>query len=319
MLKPDLRIIFMGTPIFAVEILNSLLDNKCDVISVVTAPDKPAGRKQKIQHSPVKILAQKKRIPILQPHNLKAPLFIEQLKKINADVFIVVAFRMLPKIVWSLAPKGTFNLHASLLPNYRGAAPIQWAIINQEKKTGVTTFWINEKIDSGKIIAQKEIKITSDETAGTLHNKLIDIGKVIVLETLFKIQKKLNGIPQKLIGNEKIAPKINTLTCKINWQKNLDEIDALIRALSPYPAAWTIIKNNNKTLRVKIHKAKTNYQKHNYKPLKVKTEKDKLWIAHKQGMLQCLQMQLPNKKVLTTREILNGFTFYEDAEIFEKK
>jgi len=318
MLKPELRIVFMGTPIFAVEILNYLLDNKCNIVCAVTVPDKPAGRGQKKQYSPVKIDAQKKQIPVLQPQNLKDNLFVEQLKKINADVFVVVAFRVLPKIIWNLPKKGTFNLHASLLPNYRGAAPIQWAIINQEKKTGVTTFWINEKIDSGKILGQKKIKIETNETAGTLHNKLMDLGKILVLETLFKIEKKTKAISQEWIGNEKKAPKINTLTCKINWQKSLSEIDAVIRALNPYPAAWTTIKNNNKTFRIKIHKAQPNYHKHNYKPLKIKTDKEKLWIIHKEGMLECLQIQLPNKKVLPIKDVLNGFTFHDDAEIFQE-
>ena len=239
----SLRIIFMGTPQFAVPSLHKLYEAGYDIGGVVTAPDKPAGRGMQLTESAVKKYAIGKNIKILQPEKLKDPAFIAELKSLNADVQVVVAFRMLPEIVWDMPPMGTINLHGSLLPQYRGAAPINWAIINGEKETGVATFMLQHEIDTGNILLQEKININDDETAGTLHDTMMDAGAELLLKTIKELEKgNLKEVEQPYISNMDIlhhAPKIFTETCEINWNKSVDEIYNLIRGLSPYPAAFT--------------------------------------------------------------------------------
>jgi methionyl-tRNA formyltransferase len=246
---PALRIVFMGTPEFAVSILEKLFHSPHQIVGVVTATDKPAGRGQKIKSSAVKDFAIENQLNLLQPESLKDSIFIEQLKDLNADLFVVVAFRMLPEIVWSMPPKGTINLHASLLPQYRGAAPINWAIINGETKTGVTTFFINKDIDTGKIIDSRETEILEDMTVGELYSELMQIGSDLTLETVHAIAK--NEIEPKnqealILSELKHAPKLFRPICEVFWNNSATNIHNLIRGLSPYPGAWTKLHNTQK-------------------------------------------------------------------------
>ena len=252
----ELRIVFMGTPDFAVGILDAIVQGGHKVVGVVTAPDRPAGRGRKLNESAVKKYAQDKGLPILQPTNLKNEDFLRELKALNANLQVVVAFRMLPKTVWQMPEFGTFNLHASLLPHYRGAAPINWAIINGETKTGVTTFFIDDKIDTGAIILQKETVIHPDEDAGSLHDRLMVLGANAVLETLERIsQGNLDAMVQENPAELKIAHKIHRDTCKIDWSLPMDEIYNRIRGLSPYPAAWSTLTNDGEQQDIKIYNA----------------------------------------------------------------
>ena len=244
----DFRIVFMGTPEFAVASLKSLIESGFNVVAVVTAPDKPAGRGQKLQESDVKQYAKYLNIPILQPEKLKDAEFIDQLRELKADLNVVVAFRMLPEIIWSMPRLGTINLHASLLPQYRGAAPINWAIINGDKKTGITTFFIEKEIDTGKIIHFKEVEIAETDNAGTLHDKLMLSGAALLTETVSGIKTGIYPqLDQKSVLPEDSilhpAPKIFKETCKINWDNEIDKTYNFIRGLSPYPAAWTVFQN----------------------------------------------------------------------------
>lgn len=255
--KSNFKIVFMGTPDFAVASLNALVQNGFEIAAVVTAPDRPAGRGQKLKVSAVKEYALNHGLLILQPQSLKDPEFISSLNSLNADLQIVVAFRMLPKEVWSLPKLGTFNLHASLLPDYRGAAPINWAIINGEKETGVTTFFIDEEIDTGNIILQEKITIESSETAGQLHDRLMKLGAQLVVHTAKAISEgNLTTISQKDVKSVKMAPKLFRETCKLDWNRAAQEIYNKIRGLSPYPAAWGLLNNGGVTTSVKIFKAR---------------------------------------------------------------
>ena len=255
----DLRIVFMGTPEFAVPSLDKLLQAGYNIVGVITAPDKPAGRGMNLQQSAIKKFAVEKGLKILQPEKLKSEDFLKELKDLNADLQIVVAFRMLPEVVWNMPPMGTINLHASLLPQYRGAAPINWAIINGEKETGATTFKLQHQIDTGDILLQQKINIGEDEKAGELHDRMKEIGADLLVKTIGGlVEGKVKETPQEssndnqqLSTDLKHAPKLSTETSKINWNKNVDEVYDLIRGLSPYPAAFTIL--NGKTL--KIYKA----------------------------------------------------------------
>lgn len=245
-------IIFMGTPEFAAHILDRLITSGQNVLAVITAPDKPAGRGQQLSQSAVKKYADEKGLKTLQPTNLKDPQFAEELKSLNADLFVVVAFRMLPEVIWSMPPLGTINLHASLLPDYRGAAPINRAIMNGEKRTGVTTFFIEKEIDTGKVIERVPIEIGKDETAGELHDRLMELGAEVTTSTVNKILNgEAKGIDQEeLIEKElKLAPKIFREDCRINWDQNAQTIHNFIRGLSPYPAAWTLLKHVNGDLK----------------------------------------------------------------------
>jgi methionyl-tRNA formyltransferase len=309
-----LRIVFMGTPEFAVGILDTIIKHHYDVVGVITAADKPAGRGQKIKYSAVKEYALQHNLTLLQPTNLKEEGFLSELKNLNANLQVVVAFRMLPEIVWKMPKMGTFNLHASLLPNYRGAAPINWAIINGETKTGVTTFFIDDKIDTGAMILSKEICISADENAGELHDTLMEIGSATVLETLSLIEK---GNVKTTIQTEekdiKTAYKLNKENCKIDWSKSAIEIHNLIRGLSPYPSAWCFFKDNDQEWNVKIYDVKVIMENHDFPIGKILATKKELKIAVQNGFIQILSLQFPGKKKMNANELLNGISFTQSA------
>ena len=312
----DLRIIFMGTPDFAVATLKTLVENNCNIVGVITAPDKPAGRGRKLQESAVKQYAKSQDLKILQPSNLKNEDFLTELKSLKANLQIVVAFRMLPKAVWQMPEFGTFNLHASLLPNYRGAAPINWAIINGETKTGVSTFFIDEKIDTGEMILQNEINIGPDETAGILHDKLMVIGSELVLDTVSLIKEgKAKTTPQVETETIKSANKLNKDNCKIDWGDSIFNIYNKIRGLSPYPAAWSTLINNNEALDVKIYKADKELEEHNYDIGFILSTKKTVKVAVKEGYIIIKEMKLPGKRNLDIKSLLNGYHFEEDAKM----
>jgi len=309
----DLRIVFMGTPDFAVATLDALLKANMNVVGVITAPDKPAGRGRKLNQSAVKKFALENNLTTLQPTNLKNDEFVSELKALNANLQIVVAFRMLPKMVWQLPKYGTFNLHASLLPEYRGAAPINWAIINGETKTGVSTFFIDEKIDTGNVILQEEVEISDTETVGELHDKLMKLGSNTVVKTVQLIKKgNVNTFKQPNI-KEKAAPKIYSETCEINWNDSLTNIYNLIRGLNPYPAAWTTLINNDENTKVKIFDVKKELQDHTYKIGEIITSKNEIKVATNNGFLIIESLQLSGKRKMDSKSLLNGFTFQKDA------
>lgn len=311
-----LRIVFMGTPDFAVGILETIHKNNFTIVGVITATDKPAGRGQKIKYSAVKEYALQHNLRLLQPANLKDPSFLEELQSLDANLQVVVAFRMLPEVVWKMPKLGTFNLHASLLPNYRGAAPINWAIINGETKTGVTTFFIDDKIDTGAIILKEETEITASDNAQTLHDRLMHLGSKTVLDTLYLIEK---GDVPTTIQNEdnlniKTAYKLNKDNCKIDFSQSLTSIFNLIRGLSPYPAAWCIFKDNHQEWNVKIYETEMIEAIHTYTIGKIITSKRELKIAVDSGFLKINTLQFPGKKKMTASELLNGITFTDEAK-----
>jgi methionyl-tRNA formyltransferase len=309
-----LRIVFMGTPDFAVGILDTIYTNNYEIVGVITAPDKPAGRGQKLSESAVKKYAVEKGLRVLQPTNLKSEEFLKELKSLNANLQVVVAFRMLPEVVWRMPKFGTFNLHASLLPNYRGAAPINWAIINGESKTGVTTFFIDDKIDTGAMILHKETEIGKNETAGELHDRLMNIGSEAVIETLSLIESgKATTEIQKETAAIKTAYKLNKDNCKIDWAQSGEEIFNLIRGLCPYPAAWSFIKDEDKEWNVKFYDTSFLQEKHNYAVGKIITSKKEMKIAVKDGFIEVRSLQFPGKKKMQIHELLNGIAFSEEA------
>jgi methionyl-tRNA formyltransferase len=312
-----LRILFMGTPEFAVGILDTLIKNKYNVVGVITAADKPAGRGQKTKYSAVKEYAMTHDLTLLQPTNLKDEHFLSELKALDANLQVVVAFRMLPKVVWNMPKLGTFNLHASLLPNYRGAAPINWAIINGDTKTGVTTFFIDDKIDTGAIILRAETEITLDENAGKLHDRLLHLGSETVLKTVALIEKG-NVITTTQEENEdiKTAFKLNKENCKIDWTKTASEIANHIRGLSPYPAAWCYLKDKNEEWNIKLYESKMCLDNHDYPIGKLISTKKEMKIAVKNGFIEVLSLQFPGKKRMSTVELLNGITFSEKAKVY---
>lgn len=315
MKKEDLRIVFMGTPGFAVASLQALVENNYNVVGVITAPDKPAGRGYKLQQPAVKEYALSKGLDILQPEKLRDEQFLEALQQWRADIQVVVAFRMLPEIVWNMPPKGTFNLHASLLPQYRGAAPINWAIIKGEKETGATTFFLKHEIDTGEIIFQEKTGITPDEDAGTVHDRLMLLGADLVLRTIDSvIDGSVISKPQNHFFKHeeelKPAPKIFRETCEIDWNKPAQEIQNLIRGLSPYPAAWTDLEVNGKMVNFKIYKTRFSIEKHDLKPGAIATDnKTTLRIAAQDGFIEILELQMSGKRKMGIRELLNGFSF----------
>jgi methionyl-tRNA formyltransferase len=310
-----LRIIFMGTPNFATTILQHLVDNNFDVVGVVTAADKPAGRGLKMNESSVKKYAKSQNIPILQPTNLKNESFLTSLKNLNADLQIVVAFRMLPKEVWSMPKMGTFNLHASLLPEYRGAAPIHWAIINGEKKTGVTTFFIDDKIDTGEIILKREIEISESETVGTLHDKLMFLGANLVAETVECITNQLVKTTKQPDIEEKSAPKLTPENTRIDWDETLENIYNKIRGLNPFPAAWTIINSNNQEISAKIYDVKKEKAHHSHEIGKIISNKKELKVAVQNGFIHILEIKISGKRQMDIKSLLNGVAFSEDAKM----
>ena len=304
----------MGTPDFAVGILDTIYKNNYTIVGVITAPDKPAGRGQKVSMSAVKEYALEKNLRLLQPTNLKSEEFLSELRSLEANLQVVVAFRMLPEVVWKMPKLGTFNLHASLLPEYRGAAPINWAIINGETKTGVTTFFIDDKIDTGAMILSKETEIGANETAGELHDRLMHLGSVIVLETLQLIEagKAITTLQQNN-PDVKTAYKLNKENCKIDWSQSGKTIFNLIRGLSPYPAAWTYIKDGENEWNVKIYLASFEQKAHSETIGKITTTKKEIFITTKDGVLKIESLQFPGKKRMLAHELLNGVKLSENA------
>lgn len=312
----DLRIVFMGTPDFAVGVLRAMIEAGRNIVGVITAPDRPAGRGRKISESAVKQFALSQSLKILQPVNLKDKEFLDELRALEADLQVVVAFRMLPKEVWKIPKYGTFNLHASLLPQYRGAAPINWAIINGEKTTGVTTFFIDEKIDTGAIIKKKEVPVEAKENAKTLHDKLMKIGSELVIETISLIEQgEAEAIPQAKGENLQEAPKLTSRNTRINWNENGDKIERLIRGLSPYPVAWSLLINDKEELKVKIYAAEFIESDHNEVPGNIFADKKTLLIACINGYLSIKEIQLPGKRKMDVVSLLNGFNFSENSRM----
>lgn len=309
----DLRIIFMGTPEFAVATLGSLLMNGFNVAGVVTAPDKPSGRGRKIKKSAVKEFAESSSLPVMQPEKLRDESFISQLTALNPDIFIVVAFRMLPEVVWKIPAIGTINLHASLLPNYRGAAPINHAIINGETVTGVTTFFINDRIDTGNILLNEEVHISPFENAGDLHDRLMKHGARLVIRTLADIaENKINPLPQAQFIKPgellKTAPKIHPKDCIIKWNNNTINIHNFIRGLSPYPCAKSFFTNDSSTFSFKVFESLPEIEKHAFKPGKIISDgKRFLRVACRDGFISISSLQLEGKKRMNTVEFLRGF------------
>lgn len=304
----------MGTPDFAVGILDTIYKNNYDIVGVITAPDKPAGRGQKVSMSAVKEYALEKNLRLLQPTNLKSEEFLSELRSLEANLQVVVAFRMLPEVVWKMPKLGTFNLHASLLPEYRGAAPINWAIINGETKTGVTTFFIDDKIDTGAMILSKETEIGANETAGKLHDRLMHLGSETVLETLQLIEAgKATTTLQENNPDVKTAYKLNKENCKIDWSQSGKTIFNLIRGLSPYPAAWTYIKDGENEWNVKIYLASFEEKAHSGTIGKITTTKKEIFITTKDGVLKIESLQFPGKKRMLAHELLNGVKLSENA------
>jgi methionyl-tRNA formyltransferase len=302
----------MGTPEFAVASLDALIKAGCNIVGVITSPDKPAGRGMQLQQSAVKKYAVENELHVLQPDKLKNPQFLEDLKSLKAEVQIVVAFRMLPEVVWNMPPMGTINVHGSLLPQYRGAAPINWAIINGERETGVTTFKLKHEIDTGDILLQEKIIIEEDETAGELHNKMKQTGAVLLVKT---VQNLADGIlkesPQSSIFNQQLstikhAPKIFTETCKIDWSKSVTEVYNLIRGLAPYPAAFTEL--NEKKL--KIYRGQKESKNHSLLPGEFETDKKTyLKFACIDGFIDLRELQIEGKKRMEIAEFLKGYRF----------
>ena len=311
----DLRIVFMGTPDFAVAILKKLVEDKHTIVGVITAPDKPAGRGRKLNQSAVKKYAVEQNLHLLQPTNLKNEDFVKELKELHANLQVVVAFRMLPKVVWQMPIYGTFNLHASLLPSYRGAAPIHWAIINGEEKTGVTSFFIDEKIDTGEIILQKEISIDKDETVGELHDKLMNLGAELVSETVSYIKEGSVTTQKQPEADIKMAPKLFPENCKVNWNGSLDAIYNHIRGLNPFPAAWSEMKNNEVVTSVKIYKVRKEEITHQDTIGKIITTKKDIKIAVDTGYIYIDEIKISGKKKLDAKSLLNGYTFSSDAKM----
>jgi methionyl-tRNA formyltransferase len=312
----EVKIIFMGTPEFAVASLDALVKAGCNIVGVVTAPDKPAGRGMKLAESAVKKYAVEHGLKVLQPEKLKSPAFLEELENLDADLQVVVAFRMLPEVVWNMPPMGTINLHGSLLPQYRGAAPINRAVINGEKETGVTTFKLRHEVDTGDILLQEKFTIGENETAGEVHDRMKEIGAALLVKTVKglaedklreipqdKVQLTVNGQPATEI---KHAPKIFTETCKIDWSKAAHEIHNLVRGLSPFPGAFTHLDGKM----LKVYKSKKEITPHDKKQGQVLTD-GKTWLkfACSDGYIHIIDLQLEGKKRMNIEDFLRGYRF----------
>ncbi len=303
-MKKDLRIIYMGTPEFAVPALELLVTQGWNIVSVITAPDKPQGRGKKLGSSPVKVSAEKLGVPVLQPTNLKSPDFLETLRSFKADVQVVVAFRMLPELVWNMPPKGTFNLHASLLPDYRGAAPINWALINGEKETGVTTFFLKHEIDTGSVIFQEKETIQPEDNVGSLYVRLMQKGSLLVLRTIEALATD-SILPQLQDESKSIhhAPKIFKETCQIDWSKSAMEIHNLVRGLSPYPAAWTTLEGKNcKIFQTAVVDQSSSEEVGSY----ITDNKSFLHFQSGTSLISVLSLQVEGKKRMEIAEFLRG-------------
>lgn len=319
MTKKDFKIVFMGTPEFAVETLKLLVENNYNIVGVVTMPDKPAGRGHKIQESDVKKYAVSQNLLVLQPEKLRDADFINKLESLQADLNIVVAFRMLPEVVWNMPKHGTYNLHGSLLPQYRGAAPINWAIINGETETGVTTFKLVHEIDSGKIAYQSRIKIGDRDNAGIIHDRLMEVGAKLVLKTVDAIIDGSIILQSQQTDTESLkpAPKIFKETCRINWNSKSEEIDSFIRGLSPYPAAHTTLERVDETFNIKVFEALPVLQEHTLSyGMIVQPDSSTLYVAVANGFVKILELQVQGRKRMKISDFLNGFTFKE-SDIFK--
>lgn len=321
----------MGTPEFAVGVLNALVEAGKNIVGVITAPDRPSGRGRKLTASAVKEYAVSHNIPVLQPTNLKNMDFLNELRALDANLHIVVAFRMLPKVVWEMPEFGTFNLHASLLPQYRGAAPINWAIINKEQKTGVTTFFIDEKIDTGAIILKDEIAISKKETVGTLHDTLMEMGSKLVVKTVDAISSgEVETVeqPKGLSGEAdtlKDAPKLTPENTYIDWNASVETIDAFVRGLNPYPGAWSFLIQKDEKQKVKIFKVSEILSSEEiFSEINISEEKEvgtlfivgkRLFVNLKDDMLEILEIQLPGKRKMMTKDLLNGYSFEDSSKM----
>ena len=310
------RIAFMGTPEFAVATLAALLHHDFPVVGVITAPDKPAGRGRKLRPSAVKVFAEEKGLQILQPKNLKKKEFLEKLKSLNADLQVVVAFRMLPKAVWDMPRLGTINLHASLLPDYRGAAPINWAIMNGETASGITTFYINDKIDTGAILLQEAAPIMPEDAAGDLHDRLMVKGAQLVVKTLEGIADgSLSAKEQDESRSIHKAPKLNKENCRIDWSLPEEAVFNHIRGLSPYPGAWTILVNEGKETPVKIFSSRRVPGEHERKAGALDHSEHALYAYAQNGYLELLEIQLPGKRRMQVSQLIHGLRLNKDAHL----
>ncbi|ACU08600.1 Methionyl-tRNA formyltransferase [Flavobacteriaceae bacterium 3519-10] len=308
----SLKIVFFGTPEFAKTSLAAIHNSHHEVVGVVTVADKASGRGQKIQQSPVKVFATENDLPVFQPEKLKDPEFLDSIRQLNADIFVVVAFRMMPKILFEMPEKGTFNLHASLLPDYRGAAPINYAIINGEKKTGATTFFINEKIDKGNILLQDEIEIFPNENAGELHDRLMEMGAQLVIKTLDGLaENSINEMPQPEVANPKNAFKIFKDDLRINWKQDGAKVHNFIRGMSPYPCAFTVLKIGEEQKSLKIFKGKFGEDEHSETAGSLKIDKNTFKIFTSDGAYFPEEIQLEGKKRMNVKDFLNGFRDYD--------
>lgn len=308
----SLKVIFFGTPEFAKSCLEAVHQSAHQVVGVVTVADKASGRGQKVHESAVKNFAVENKIPVFQPEKLKNPEFLEEIEKLNADVFVIVAFRMMPKILFELPKMGTFNLHASLLPDYRGAAPINYAIINGEKKTGATTFFINEKIDEGNILLQEQIEISNSENAGELHDRLMELGAKLVVKTLDGIaENSIQEKPQTHVEHPKNAFKIFKEDTKINWDQNSENVHNFIRGMSPYPCAFTILKIGEDYKTLKIYEGKFELSSEHSTPGTLEIDRHQFKIFTKDGFYLPQELQLEGKKRMSVKDFLNGFQNFD--------
>ncbi len=312
----SLKVVFFGTPEFAKNSLEAIHHSNHEIVGVVTVADKQAGRGQKISESSVKKYAVENNLPVFQPEKLRNPEFLENMRNLDADIFVVVAFRMMPKILFEMPKMGTFNLHASLLPDYRGAAPINFAIINGEKKTGATTFFINEKIDEGNVLLQDEIEILPEENAGELHDKLMVLGGNLIVKTLDGLAE--NAIvekPQPEVENPKNAFKIFKEDTKINWNQETEKVHNFIRGMSPYPCAFTVLKFGNEEKTLKIFAGKYEILNHDNIPGTVEISKNEFKIFSKDGVYFPLEVQLEGKKRMDVKSFLNGFQKFDEIKM----
>lgn len=312
----SLKVVFLGTPEFAKTALEAIHQSHHEVVGVVTVADKASGRGQKITQSPVKVFAVEHHLPVFQPEKLRNPEFLEELRKLDADVFVVVAFRMMPKVLFEMPKMGTFNLHASLLPDYRGAAPINYAIINGEEKSGATTFFINEKIDEGHILLQEELTILPDENAGSLHDRLMEMGAKLVVKTLDGLaENSITERPQPQIEHPKNAFKIFKEDTRIDWNKNAKEIHQFILGMSPYPAAFTTLKIGEEEKGLKIFGGRFEIADHGKPAGTLDISKNEFKIYAKDGIYFPTELQLEGKKRMNIKDFLNGFRSFEHIQM----
>jgi methionyl-tRNA formyltransferase len=312
----SLKVVFLGTPEFAKTALEAIHQSHHEVVGVVTVADKASGRGQKINQSPVKVFATENNIPVFQPEKLRNPEFLEELKKLDADVFVVVAFRMMPKVLFEMPRMGTFNLHASLLPDYRGAAPINYAVINGEEKTGATTFFINEKIDEGNILLQEEIPVLENENAGSLHDRLMEMGSKLVVKTLDGLaENSIIEKPQPEVEHPKNAFKIFKEDTRIDWTKNSKEVHQFVLGMSPYPAAFTTLKIGEEEKGLKIYNGKFEVSEHGKSVGSLEISKNDFKIYTKDGIYFPLELQLEGKKRMNVKDLLNGFRNFDEIKM----